>query len=90
MCNGSKMARCDQLRAVMNALADPTVKNAAGGVVMHPVYAELSRTESRLRECLCGLFLTPRTRGATRLPAESQAGAVGGDDTPEALLRILG
>lgn len=83
-------ARCDQLRAVLDGLESPTVKNAAGGVVMHPVYAELSRTESRLRDCLCGLFLTPRTRGATRLPAESQAEAMSGDDAPESLLKILG
>jgi hypothetical protein len=36
------------------------------------------------------LYLSPRTRGTTRLPAESQAEANQGDEMPSALLKILG
>ena len=83
-------ARCERLQLELDALTSSTVKNAAGGVVMHPLYAELGRCESRLRDCLCGLYLSPRTRGTTRLPAESQAEANQGDEMPSALLKILG
>lgn len=83
-------ARCDKLRNEINELPSSTVKNGNGNIVINPLYAELGRTESRLRDCLCGLYLTPRTRGSTRLPAEDQAGAIGGLDAPESLLKILG
>lgn len=83
-------ARCDWLRGILAGLESPTVTNAAGGTVMHPVFSELGRTESRLRDCLCGLYLSPRTRGTTRLPAESQASADAGDHDQSALLKILG
>ena len=83
-------ARCERLQVELDALTSSTVKNAAGGVVMHPLYAELGRCESRLRDCLCGLYLSPRTRGTTRLPAESQAEANQGEEMPSALLKILG
>lgn len=71
-------ARADRLRAELEALPQSTVVNSAGGIVMHPLFAELGRTESRLRDCLCGLYLSPRTRGSTRLPGETQAEAQGG------------
>ena len=83
-------ARCERLQSELYELESSTVRNAAGGVVMHPLYAELGRCESRLRDCLCGLYLSPRTRGTTRLPAESQAEADQGDEMPSALLKILG
>lgn len=73
-------ARCDMFRALVNALPEPTVRTGTGALAMHPAFAELSRSESRLRDCLAGLYLSPRTRGTTRLPAETLAGADAGED----------
>lgn len=83
-------ARCDMLRAVVDSLPDPTVKTGTGALAMHPAFAELSRSESRLRDCLAGLYLSPRTRGTTRLPAETLADADAGNaaDGLPALLKL--
>jgi hypothetical protein len=78
-------ARADVLRAIV-AANPPTAADDR----LHPAWQELSRTESRLRDILAALYLAPRTRGSTRLPAESQAGAQLGDDGPSDLLKILG
>lgn len=68
-------ARADRFRAVEAVLPDVTVRNSAGALTMHPVYAELSRTESRLRDTLAALYLTPRARGSTKLTADQRAQA---------------
>ena len=83
-------ARCDMLRALVDALPEPTVKTGTGALAMHPAFAELSRSESRLRDCLSGLYLYPRTRGTSRLPAETIASAASGAEKDElpALLRV--
>lgn len=83
-------ALCESLKQDLAALPSKTVKNAAGGTVMNPLYAELSRARNSLRDCLAALYLTPRARGSARPTSEEKAGAQGQDETPEALLRILG
>lgn len=84
-------ARADRFRAVEAGLPDVTVRNSAGALTMHPVYAELSRTESRLRDTLAALYLTPRARGSTKLSADqrAQASAPPMSEDEERLLGIL-
>lgn len=78
-------ARADVLRAAV--AANPPRK---GDDRLHPAWQELSRTESRLRDILAALYLSPRTRGSARLGADKQAEASHGSDGPADLLRILG
>lgn len=77
-------ARADLLRAAV-AENPPRV----GDEKLHPAWAELSRTESRMRDILAGLYLQPRTRGSSRLPAESQAGATEQHEVDPDILRML-
>lgn len=83
-------ARIDLLRSLL-AGSPLTVPCPGGGVSLNPLMGELGRTEAALHRQLASLLLVPRSRSATRLPAELQAQASGGHDEANAeLIRLLG
>ena len=85
----SLAARIDDLRRVLLELDSPLIPGSKG-VAMNPVYGELMRLEMRYRDCLTGLYLSPRTRGATKLPVNMQAEVSSQDGgEPNPILRLL-
>lgn len=84
-------ALCEELKRDIAKLTSKTQKNAAGGTVMNPLFAELSRARNSLRDCLAALYLTPRARGSAR-PTSQEKSLAKSEHTDEdpALLRILG
>lgn len=89
-----QLARLEMLHAMAAELGDPMIPTPKGPA-FHPVFAELASWEIKLKDNLCALYLTPRTRGQTRLPAEtvseiSAAGAAAQQVAQNPILRLLG
>jgi hypothetical protein len=64
--------RADLLRKSLEGLTDLLIPGQRGAQI-HPVVQELSRTESRLKDVLAALYLSPRTRGSSKLPVNLEA-----------------
>jgi hypothetical protein len=89
-----QLARLAMLHRMAASLEDPMIPTPKGPA-FHPVFAELASWEIKLKDNLCALYLTPRTRGQTRLPAEtvaeiSAAGATAQQAAENPILRLLG
>lgn len=89
-----QLARLEMLHAMAASLTDPMIPTPKGPA-FHPVFAELASWEIKVKDNLCALYLTPRTRGQTRLPAEtvaeiSAAGAAAQQAAENPILRLLG
>jgi hypothetical protein len=61
------MARKDRVEAEVSKLKSVTVIQPSGTMAVHPAAVELDRLESKLKDHFAGLYLTPRTRGSTKL-----------------------
>jgi len=87
------MARKDKVEAEVAKLKSVTVVQPSGTMAVHPAAVELDRLESKLKDHFAGLYLTPRTRGSTKLN-RSEKGSAGqkGIATPlsATTLRMLG
>lgn len=82
------LARAQILRDLIDQLPSPMI-DRENGPALHPAYAELGRSESRIQSMLISLNLMPRTRSSTRLPAEQQVTSASvPDDNP--ILKLLG
>jgi len=81
-------ARVNYLRRALDG-APLTVPTPGGGTGLNPIMSELSKAEAALQKHLAALLLVPRSRSATRLPAEAQAQAVGQAEVSEEFLRLL-
>lgn len=71
-------ARVDLLQEQLHraeAAGQVMIPSPGGGIVMNPLYGELSRQEKALERLLQQMLLVPRSRSSTRLPAEIQAEA---------------
>jgi hypothetical protein len=71
-------ARVDLLQEQLHraeAAGQVMIPSPGGGVVMNPLFGELSRQEKTLEKLLQQMLLVPRSRSSTRLPAEIQAEA---------------
>jgi len=76
-------ARVDLLQEQLHraeAAGQVMIPSPGGGVVMNPLYGELSRQEKTLEKLLQQMLLVPRSRSSTRLPAEIQAEAGSQED----------
>jgi hypothetical protein len=75
----------DRLDAEVGALPSMISKNSAGVDCIHPACIELDRLESKFKDYLCTLYMTPRTRGSASLPSQyreqAENAASGGVDT---------
>jgi P27 family predicted phage terminase small subunit len=60
----SSIVRVRRLRQEADKVTDLTVMSAKGTVMVHPIFAELRREESRLQSVLDRLYLTPKSRQA--------------------------
>jgi|Laugrefa1bdmlbdn_1035148.scaffolds.fasta_scaffold49050_2 hypothetical protein len=81
--------RADLLRKSLDGLTDLLIPGQRG-VQMHPVVQELSRTESRLKDALAALYLSPRTRGSSQLPVNLEAEVSGSQpEEQNPILKLL-
>ena len=89
-----QLDRINQLNAIRAGLTEPLIATPAGPK-FHPVFKELTELESKVATSLQLLYMTPRTRGHTKLPAEtvaeiSAAGAAAQQAEQNPILRLLG
>ena len=89
-----QLDRVRELNAIRAGLESPMIATP-GGPKFHPVYKELTELESKVATSLQLLYLCPRTRGHTKLPAEtvaeiSAAGAAAQQVAENPILRLLG
>jgi len=90
----NQLERISQLNSIRASLSEPMIPTPSGPK-FHPVFKELTELESKVATSLQLLYLTPRTRGHTKLPAEtvaeiSAAGAVAQQAAENPILRLLG
>lgn len=87
----SSVARLRLLRDEAEKVEQVTVRSAKGTVMIHPVFAEMRREESRLQSILDRLYLTPRSRQSRTAQAERDrlAQRAQAEVDPE-VLRLLG
>jgi hypothetical protein len=83
-------ARCDSLRKIVAGLDSPLVPKGQNGSQLHPAYESLASLETRYRDCLSSLYLSPKARGQCRLPADQQAGLAKHDEELNPILKLLG
>lgn len=89
-----QLERINELNRIRASLDEPMIPTPSGPK-FHPVYKELTELESKVATSLQLLYLTPRTRGHTKLPAEtvaeiSAAGATAQQAAENPILRLLG
>ena len=79
-------ARCDKLVEMLAGMDEWTSVNGAGTQLVHPLLAELGRQESKYKDLLAALYLTPRARGSARLTTnEIEQANTAKDEEPEGL-----
>jgi hypothetical protein len=77
-------ARCDKLVTMLAGMDEWTSVNGAGTQLVHPLLAELGRQESKYKDLLAALYLTPRARGSARLTTnEIDQANTSKDEEPE-------
>lgn len=89
-----QLDRISQLNAIRASLSEPMIPTPSG-LKFHPVFRELTELETKVATSLQLLYLCPRTRGHTKLPAEtvaeiSAAGAAAQQAAENPILRLLG
>ena len=91
VCRTAKLwARLEAVESEVLAMPSLVIKNSAGVDCVHPLAIELDRLESKLRDHLCALYLTPRTRGAARLPQDFKESALrGGGGVDSDILKLM-
>lgn len=87
----SSIVRVRRLRQEADKVNELTVMSAKGTVMVHPIFAELRREESRLQSVLDRLYLTPKSRQAKSNKDEASRGLQASKTIidPEAL-KLLG
>lgn len=87
----SSIARLKLLRDEAERTTEVTVASAKGTVMVHPIFAELRREETRLQSILDRLYLTPRSRQSRTAQAERERLATQSQaDVDQDVLRLLG
>lgn len=87
----SSVARLKQLRDEAERTTEVTVMSAKGTVMVHPIFAELRREETRLQSILDRLYLTPKSRQSRTSQAERERMATQANaEVDSDVLRLLG
>lgn len=86
------MARKEKVEKEVAKLKTVCVVQPSGTMAVHPAATYLSALESKLKDHFAGLYLTPRTRGSTKLNKGEKAAGRKGLRAPvsDSTLRLLG
>lgn len=90
----SSIVRVKRLRDEAEKVTDLIVMSAKGTIMVHPIFAEVRREETRLQSILDRLYLTPKSRQAKTTKEESarnlQASKAVKDKADAVILNMLG